>query len=466
MKDKPLVLKLSAAFVGVVLFLTFFSNTIYSMNLPGVVVGFPQTGTITSTFLGSGQVEFAEYVSLFSEGQGRIEFAARVGERVREGDALFSIEVDMSGLLERLENEQSRLEATAINLSRARGDLSFEEARLNRAAVDSAAPAEADFSRFEREIASLPAEIERAEASYETYQSLYELGIVTRVQVADAARRLNLLRESYVLINEDWARAIANAEEAERIFIEQQERAFEAEQTAARHRIQGLRYTIRLLEAEERNIHRALERLYEQITADGVATVYADYAGIVLEIPHGLQSGMIVGDNQIVMRVGMATHRYIIVAYFPERMGILPTGTSVTVDIPVLDSRDYRGIVQRSTAVGNLVRAEILLTSQAQISGGERAEVTVLQFSERLENSLPNAAIREDTMGYYILYVSQVRNTLLGYSHYANQMRVTLQRRGEQYTAVRMFGETHDPIVIQSDRRFSPGSRVRMVADQ
>ena len=105
-QPKSLIIKLSAAFLSVLLFLTFFSNTIFTLNLPGVVVGFPTSGVVASTHRGFGDIEFAEVSSLFAQDGGRINFAVGAGDSVNYGDVLFTTEADRQELLDRMEDAE------------------------------------------------------------------------------------------------------------------------------------------------------------------------------------------------------------------------------------------------------------------------------------------------------------------------------------------------------------------------
>jgi len=66
MPRKSIIAKLGAAFVLFLLFLTFFSSTLYSLNLPRVVVSLPEGGVVTVTFQSEGVVEPSSDDQLFT----------------------------------------------------------------------------------------------------------------------------------------------------------------------------------------------------------------------------------------------------------------------------------------------------------------------------------------------------------------------------------------------------------------
>jgi len=292
---KSIIAKLGIAFVGVLLILTFFSNTIYSLNVPGVVVALPERGMTTSAFHSQGIVEFSETTAFFTQNRGNITVYVREGYWANESRALFSVE-----------------------------------------------------------------------------------------------------------------------------------------------------------------------------TETGIVTTYAAQASIVREISAGLESGMMVDYNRLVMRLGTYNQRYTIAATFPEHMGLLPNNTAVLINIPILGEIGLQGTIRRMTTTGGRLQAEISFTTETRIHGGERAEITIEQFSEIHANTIPNAAIHRDALGYFLLYITRERNAMFGRGYYTRQERISIIERGDHVTAFSTFGggSVNGPIIIASDRPVEIDSRVRVVADQ
>lgn len=477
-QPKSLIIKLSAAFLGVLLFLTFFSNTIFTLNLPGVVVGFPTGGVVTSTHRGFGEIEFAEISILFAEDAGRINFAVAVGDMISYGDVLFTIEADRRELLDRLEDAASQMAAAEVNLARAQNDLSFEQARLVSLTPDTIRPTiihAPDTTRFTFEAQRLEAEIDRAEQDYQTNTALFAAGGISRAQLEDSAHALNQLRESYArnteemnIVLEAHAQAVADAQDADRNAQDRNQQVHMAERNAIQHRIETLGHTIRLLELEELDMRRQLVRIHGQIADEGIVTVYAAADGIVREIPAGLESGMMVERNHIVMHLAI-THggHFTVTAEFTEHMGVLPNDIRVRINIRSLEEFGIPGEVRRVSASGGRLHVEIAFEGgHRRINGGERAEVVIEQFSEMADSVLPNSAMRRDGAGYYIMYVAREPNTLLGHSYYARQMRITVLEEGDRFTSFMTMDDLEGPVIIFSDRPFFQNDRIRVVDDE
>jgi len=469
--SKSIIRKLAALLVGALLILTFFSNTIFSLNLPGVVVGSPRTGVATTTFRQEGFVDFPSGASLHTDNAGRINFAVGRGDIVSPGDVLFSLQEDTEQLLERLTAEQGRLQRVLVNLASARSDLAFEESRLAGMTLDDITTIvpPLNLTRFDNEQRQLETEIEQAVEAYAAYRILFEAGAVPRTTVTRAAERIEALRESLQINIMDREREIQEHERITRQAEDAGQRTFIAEQQASRLRIEGFRHSIRLLEMDEQDVLSSLEQLYAQAEAGGLSTVYAQHYGVVREIPAGLESGAYVESNRMVMRLGLREYdSYAVTVYFPDSVGRLPEGAlqDVRIDIPALEEHGIQGKIQRMSAAYGRVRVEISFATTANITGGERAVVIIEHFSALSGEMLPNSAIREDTRGYYVLVVEGERNTLLGYSFYARQHRITVQDRGDRSSAITALPAIELPVIIISDRPVEAESRVRVVGDQ
>jgi len=459
---KKIILRLCAAWIGILLFLTFFSNTIYSLNLPGVTVGFPAEGIIASTNRAEGSLDFSENQNLYADYSGRIHFSLQIGDRVEPGDTLFNIHTDINDLLNQLETEENSLERVLLNRSAAQTQLQG----LSPTTPSLPAPLPPDISRFDHEETRLTAEVQRLEAEYQTQQNLLAEGIISRDELSEITHRLEDLRRDLTRNAEEREQVIAEhlrsqarSAEEDRIQQQQQRRVYEVERNRLLHEIN-------LLNMDESEIRRTITRLNAQVEDGSIAAVYAASHGIVREIPD-LEDGMAVGRNQLVMRLGLLDgNHYTTTVYFPERMGFLPVGTDVRVDIRSLREFGLRGEILRMTPVQGRLRTEILFESDQPVIGGEGVTVTVEQFSELFTQVLPNSAIRQDAMGYFILFATQEGHTFIGRSYVAREMRIQVWERGDRTTAFWMHLDIEYPIIIQSDRPVAAGDRIRLVADQ
>jgi len=462
---KRIILRLGIIWLSILLFLTFFSNTIYALNLPGVAIAFPTEDIVTTTNRAEGALDFIENRNIYADHAGRLRLNLREGDRFEEGDLLFSIYVETEDLEDRLENERHRLQRTRLSRRASESAL----ATLSPTMPLAAATTNVDTSSFDNEAARLALEISRQEEEYNLQQGLFNAGLIPLEDLITERQRLEDLRRSQTLNEEERRRAIeAHTESQARSREEHGRQEQDARRIYAAERAR-LQNEINLSREDESEILRQIARLESQLEVGGGVHVFAEESGIVREIPN-LSDGMHVNRNQLIMHLGILDgDSYRVFVYFPESVGILPAGTEVRVDIRALREFGLTGEIVRMTPSAQRLRTEIRFeTDHSSVNGGEGVTVIIERFSELFGEVLPNSAIRRDQVGYFILYAARERNTLLGYSYVARFMRIQIFEggRGDRYSAFWMMSEPDGPIIIQSDRPITQGDRVRLVADQ
>jgi hypothetical protein len=337
MDRKSLIIKLSVTLAGLLLVLTFFSNTIHNLNVAGVVVGFDTTGLVTSTFQEDGFVEFPDYKNIYSEYQGRINILVEDGDYVDEGTPLFEIQRDRVYVIEQI--------ATLSNL-----------------------------------IHSLP----------------------------------------YT----NWA-----------------------------------------------EVRREIARYQELLNTDMMVTTYAKEEGIVRFTSETPQDNWLVNPEQIIMELDMKEEgKMKVVVYFPESLGIEPeemTTRNVRLIIPTIDERHLTAQIEEIVSAERRLRTTILFDPlDHELTGGERAEVTIEDISVLVDQLLPNYALREDELGEFILVVRREENMFFGYSYYAQRVGILVLQHGDRQTSFVSFLDIEDPIILQSDRPIEEGDRIRVVEER
>jgi hypothetical protein len=95
------------------------------------------------------------------------------------------------------------------------------------------------------------------------------------------------------------------------------------------------------------------------------------------------------------------------------------------------------------------------------------ASVIVSGGSSNHANTIPLSALREDTNGYFVMYIEAVPRRF-GSSYYARIQRVETGRRDTTTVAISpVWGIplTEEPIIINSDMPVHVGTRVRIVGN-
>jgi multidrug efflux pump subunit AcrA (membrane-fusion protein) len=113
-------------FVVIALLLTFFSKTLYNMNLPSVKYANPSYGALERVFTGDTVLAAKKEYALYAPAEQRVlEVLVKEGDIVRKGEEL--IRLDASGL----ENDMLRLELEKQQVKDSKRYLSSNAYRLS-----------------------------------------------------------------------------------------------------------------------------------------------------------------------------------------------------------------------------------------------------------------------------------------------------------------------------------------------
>jgi multidrug efflux pump subunit AcrA (membrane-fusion protein) len=191
--------------------------------------------------------------------------------------------------------------------------------------------------------------------------------------------------------------------------------------------------------------------------------IVAEKSGIITSI--GVKKGMYVSSMQNIILYGIAekSEEWTVTVFVTEDQLAYVDGESVvTVQITDLNKK-FNGNVQSVVSYADRnktgYQAEILITSDNQELAGKKAKVTIEKESEQYDTIIPAAALRKDSLGYYVL-VLQEEDSVLGDGYAAYRMSVDLLNSDEEYCAVRGL-PTDETVITASTSAISGGSRVR-----
>ena len=440
-----LILKIGAVFVGILLFLTFFSNTIYNFNLPNVTVDYAREGVLTRSAEGRGIVDFIEKDFYYADETGKIAILVSPGDLVPAGGALYSITADIENLRQSLEQHESDEERIAMRLDRAKAD--GLRARENLSAFV-ASDGGFDPSEHDFEINRLSAAVDAARRDADDYLILYESGAVPRLELEEKQAALES-QESML------TRQIERKQAAQ----EEHERASGGRKRELERLVSDMQIAIADHEFELGAARKEAEKLRGQIQSGGAVSVLSENGGYVLETL--AQTGARVSRNELVMTIGALGGGFKSVIDLPENVDYISLGDQVVFSI---DSKKLYGLsaeVRGLVYDGGRLKAEIGFESEGA-SGGETARLLVSHTSELYEALVPNRALRTDDMGEFLLYAEMVEGSLRS-EYFARKLRVRVIASDNRNSAVWIFAEGRLPIIVNSDKAVSEGDRIRIV---
>lgn len=216
---------------------------------------------------------------------------------------------------------------------------------------------------------------------------------------------------------------------------------------------------IRLKKMEIEDQQKAVDDVTAMI-ADG-GTVKATVDGTVTAIT--VAQGSVVANTDYV-RISTGAEGYMVqFAVEQEKARDLQLGSTVSVK----QSGAYWGSEGRITGKsmpdesGNVtVRAQL---NSTEWKDGDAVTITAVFSDKMYWNTVPLAAVRPDSEGYYVLVLSE-ENTILGTQTIARKVTVTVQDKNEQYAAIDGGGNIdYDArIIVSSTKPVNDGDMVRI----
>jgi multidrug efflux pump subunit AcrA (membrane-fusion protein) len=522
LKNKKPLVRIGIIFIVLLLFLTFFSNTIYDFNLTNVVVDFPGSGVLTRRADGTGIVGFVETDLYLAQADGRITFYVSEGDMVRAGSPLFTIDADKISLRQALDDHLLNEERVYLRIDRASNSLERTQAELVAGLPDAQRRnIEAAISDTQYQIRELELELratrEAAERLREQIANIesgtgnaggpngaggtddaYGTG---QVHGAHSINGAIFLSGAYSAYSTDGSNDTDNAngtdstdgtdstndvdveslrqalnellQNEERILLriertndglwrtqaELTARMPEAQRRSIEATVSDIQFQIKELELDLQASRVTAQRLRDQIADMENLTSTSERDGRVLGI--STDSGMFVNTNSVIMEIGATEAGFSTIVELPGSVDFLNVGDEVTLNMRARDIFGITGEIIRLSYESGQLRTELQINDE-NLTGGERLELSVQYISQLHETLIPNRALRSDPNGDYVLIVEMVSGTLRD-EFYARRVTVRPISADNRHTSIIMIVHEMSPIIIDSDRVVSAGDRIRIV---
>ena len=472
MRYKNILMRLTVAFVALLLFFTFFSQTLVDLNVPRVSLAFYQQGAIRPEAMSSGIVRPAVSERILAPASGRITQILERGDDINARTVLFTITTDIQALHNNLAQLEHERRVIALNIERAQNEQNAEQQRLSQMLGQPADTPTTPVLRlweYDIQLEANANDVERVRNEIADLEILYEEGIIPRQRITDMEAELTRLAQARDGITQRRDQAIQNHENAMVVYREQSAnigRNRDAQIQHQRDRITQLGFTIRAHNIEMERITNRISDITQQIENDGETYVMLEEGAFanrsVAEILPGITIGSHVSEGMAVMVTNLRNNQFIIEVSFPQVQDFIDTGQEARVRI---GTDEFTGRTSRITPDGarNIVTVEV---ESRGIRGGELAFVTILGSSTNHASVVPLSALREDTNGYFIFFV-EAHERRFGSNYYVLVQRVNTVRQDANNVAISgMHGMTltNGPIIINSDMAVMAGDRVRIVA--
>lgn len=206
---------------------------------------------------------------------------------------------------------------------------------------------------------------------------------------------------------------------------------------------------------------------FEVSGAGELYEIVAEKDGIITSV--GVNKGMYVSSMQNIILYGIAekSEEWTVTVFVTEeQLAYVDEESAVNVQVTDLNKNfngNVRSVVSYADQNKTGYQAEIMITSDNQEIAGKKAKVTIEKESEQYDTIIPAAALRKDSLGYYVLVLKE-EDSVLGNGYAAYRMSVDLLNSDEEYCAVRGL-PTDETVITASTNTISGGSRVYYEGD-
>ncbi|MCL2386641.1 MAG: HlyD family secretion protein [Defluviitaleaceae bacterium] len=488
---KKILTRITIAFVLVILFLTFFSRTLSDLHVPRVTIDFVERGTISPEARSSGIVRATDTERIFAPVSGRITQIVQVGDIVNAQTVLFTIATDMRVLTEMSDNAEHDRRVMLLNIERTQSEISSEQQLLLQSlAAPVTIPIAPTLSLLEYDlqlenneralILQLEANAsatERAREELERLQILYAQNIIPRLQLIDGENEVSQLAQAREQIIAQYEQAQEQVNLRRELAISRHEAAIvafedtvetarrnnESQIQSHRNRISQLEFTLTALSMELERLEIQIYDLAEQIAAGGIVEVRipSDANGARTIMEHDIEIGSQITEGAAILQTALNNGYFYIEASFPQAQDFISINQNATI---LVGTERLTGRTTRVVPQGGRNNVTISVQSD-MLRGGEMVSVIVSGGSTNHANTIPISALREDSTGYFVLYVESVPQRF-GRSYYLRARRIEAGRRDSSSVAISSIwgmGIPYEPIVINSDIPVHADMRVRIV---
>lgn len=419
---KKLVMKIMAVFLGGMLLLTFFSNSLNNFMLPKVTGETPSGGALIKQVKGTGIVEAKKYSSFYAPaGIEVLDVMVRTGDHVRKGQAL--IKLDVSSFKNQFEDEKARLEQKKLILEGLKDKnclLPYDKA-VNDALLDMDSARKA----YDRDCGKLK----------ET-EELYSAGAESKSDV-DAAQ--------------------AEADNAKLEY----EKAKMNYDSAKAGRLKASGDNEKSIESTQYDIEISMRAIADLKGKAELGTVTAQSDGVMAVL--NASEGELTDSSKPLYRIAQLSKgfRFVFTADVKSAESLKP-GDIGDVTINASEAGTVQGTVMEvadnQESKGEKKDVSMDIPSDG-LTGGETGTADIKRNTDAYELLVPNSAIGQDSGGNFV-YILKYRKGPLGNEYYIRKVNITAADNDDSKTAVTSGLTGAEMIVTGSDKQLSDGMRV------
>jgi multidrug efflux pump subunit AcrA (membrane-fusion protein) len=409
---KKIIRKVSVAFLMLILFFTFFSNTINNLSLPVVTVEKPTSGSLIKELSASGKISEREIIEIYADANRKVnEVKVDVGDSVKKGQEL--IILDSASIMNTLKDENNKLEQKKLNLSK------LKEAGGKSALLST-----------DKNIELARQKYEEAKEEYDEVMDRYNYGQASPDMVKNAENNFKNAKADYDIAKNSKEKSLKDNEReinSLMLDIEMQERKIEdLNQSISRS----------IITAEE-------DGIVSEVNVTKNSTTSISKASVKLSTTSKGYSLNLTVDNE---EADLVKEEMEVNILLEDKR------TTVKGKVEVIkDNEQFKG-----------VKKDIKIGLNAEgVSIGDSASINITSKTKPYMTLLPNEAVHEGNDGYYI-YIIREKKGPLGDQYLVQKVMISYEDYDDSKCAVTSGVMLMDKVVTTSDKSLSDGNQVRL----
>lgn len=511
-KKREWIKNIAIIFLSIMLLLTFFSNTIMNRTLPQVSTQYVQDGIIESQVRGTGRVEAIDpYSVTLQETRTIASVVKKEGEHVEAGDVIYKLQGEESEELIKAREELDDLQVAYEKAIVSNGLTRNEVAMIENGNVTSVSSTQATIEGYDSKLKNLENELINLKAQKTTLElqknsiqdagkintsdlrnakgdKEYALGIQTDAlaNIEDKEseeykamdKQIKQLKEEIRQIE----KAIADAENKDSINttnVENQRNNLQVQidnvnaqiesKTAEAERIKNDKtdsatsYTNVLDAAAAYKKIQNKKAEVEKLEAKALGgEITAPVAGTLTTLSYTAGEKTVAGEAAAVIQIDGKGYK----TSFPvsiKQANAINVGDNVTlVDAWMLGDAKANlvSITKDKDKPGENKILNFELNGD-QVQDGMNITLSVGEKSSRYEYIVPNAAIKEDNNGKFVL-ILQSKSTPFGNRYMAERTDVEVLAKDDKNTAISGNIGSYEYVILTSSKPIKSGDQVRM----
>jgi HlyD family secretion protein len=405
---KKTIARIAAIFIAIMIFLTFFSNTINNFSLPRVQLENPMSGALIKEVTGEGVVEPVDKISIYaSQGRRVEEIKVKAGDEVSKGQTIAIL--DKKDLEEQLNVETIRYEKLKLTLE-----------GLNSTSM----------VKYSRPVEKAGENVQEAQKNLDTVKKLFDAGVASGDELDKATNMLSEAQKNYTEQKEDETVGLADL----------------------KRQIKSTGYDVELQKI-------TVDKLQKELSTG--STLESPMDGVVTELNY--QEGSLINNTVPVYTIADISKGFRFRATVDEKSSkYLDIYDTVQVSFGSSSSKTVSGKISNITTNMEYPgeRCDIVVDVPAKgLSSGEHGELYADKKTKTYALLIPNNAVVTDNNGKFV-WVIKERKGPLGNEFYVQKAAITAEDSDNFKTAVLQGIDMDENIIVKYSKSISEGSRV------